>query len=474
MNLHDATNIYVGDKPAKVVYIGSKQIWPPTPPPNTPLFEGGDNTWDADGYRYHEFTTVGEAELTMIQPGEVEYLVVDGGAGGGSGRGGGGGGGLVQEGVGGGGLSITTTQTVTVGGGGDGGTGGFYGDAGLPSSIGSLLVGGISGYGGGSNVPRQGADGTTGGGGGVGTSAGAGGAGSQGGSGANGYAWSPASGRAGGGGGGAGTDGQLGTVGIGGSGGDGVLSTITGGTYGAGGNGGNGSPTANGVDGAPGTGNGGGGSSGTGGTGGAGGSGYVLIRYPVPEAPEPQTSFTDNFTRADAATLGSPWEEYAQSGTADFGVLDNRGRTTRSTAGVVRIAAVVDLGTSIGTSEWDLTTWPKGPVYSIFRFVDLDNYWSVSGTATNAGTMYLFRMIDGSSTMMGTATGMSWGAGHRLSVEDTGSLITVKVNGVVVPALTSSDTTHSTATRSGIGGNAQTAAAPLASARWSRFYIEAR
>lgn len=31
MNLSDAKNIYVGDKPAKAVYVGSKQVWPPIP-----------------------------------------------------------------------------------------------------------------------------------------------------------------------------------------------------------------------------------------------------------------------------------------------------------------------------------------------------------------------------------------------------------------------------------------------------------
>lgn len=108
------------------------------PPATGPLFTGGTEV-DSGGFRIHTFTSSGT--LTMVRPGEVEYLVVGGGGGGGrrasDHRGGGGGAGRFITATG---LNITASQTITIGGGGAGGTSsGTSGSDGVASSIGSLV-----------------------------------------------------------------------------------------------------------------------------------------------------------------------------------------------------------------------------------------------------------------------------------------------------------------------------------------------
>lgn len=98
---------------------------------------GGIETLPGNGYKYHTFNSSGT--LTVIQPGEVEYLVVGGGGGGSGGvnsvnYGSGGGSGTVRTGT----ISIAANQTITIGAGGAGSltTGGNGGS----SSIGSLVT----------------------------------------------------------------------------------------------------------------------------------------------------------------------------------------------------------------------------------------------------------------------------------------------------------------------------------------------
>ena len=189
----------------------------------------------------------------------------------------------------------------------------------------------------------------------------------------------------------------------------------------------------------------------------------------------PPSGFTDTFTRPNAATLGAPWVEHVSAiPLGNFGILDDSARTTRTSSSVILVAAVVDLGTPIGLTEWDMTVWRKGPVYSIFRFVDIANFWFVAGTSATDTTMYLLCRSGGTNTVVATALGVTWGAGHRLGVEDDGTSIAVKVNGSTISALNTTDTTHATATRSGFGGNTQNVIGDLSSARWSRFHIGPR
>ncbi|TXG76813.1 hypothetical protein E6P97_02795 [Patescibacteria group bacterium] len=193
--------------------------------------------------------------------------------------------------------------------------------------------------------------------------------------------------------------------------------------------------------------------------------------------PSGPPSFTDTFARADAPTLGPPWVEFAQSGSAQMGVLSGEARSAAAAGSDIVVGAYVDLGMRIQRVEWDMSNWPKGPVFSFFRFINLSNCWFVSGTGSNPTTMHLFRRTGGVESLRATVNGVSWGAGHRLIVEDTGSTITVKINNTAIPGLTTNDNAHGNATMAGIGGNSRSSGGGggpyLQPARWTRFHVSA-
>lgn len=264
---------------------------------------GGDNVYDLNGYRHHEFTS--SEDFVVTQGGEIEYLVVAGGGGGGCGTiqpgGGGGAGGLQYDSI-----SIDTgIFPVVVGAGGAGGSNqGVNADNGSNSSLSTVTA--IGGGGGASGIAQNGSDGGSGGGGdGAGASgAGVGGSGisGQGYNGGDGFSGSGTE-RASGGGGGAGSNGGNSTLGRGGDAGLGVdMSGIFGDAVGDGGwfasggvgnsggstegdtapGGGGAAPTNTaGDNGTPSTGGGGGGSATYQYLGGSGGSGIVIVRYPL-------------------------------------------------------------------------------------------------------------------------------------------------------------------------------------------------
>jgi len=264
---------------------------------------GGTVTY-ADGYAIHAFTS--SDNFTVYNGGDVEYLVVAGGASGAvahqtNGVGGGGAGGMLT-----GSTSISPgTYTITVGTGGNGFTTSTPtdGNDGTDSSISDLGITAEGGGGGGAATLGNGRDGGSGGGAATynvntaDTEARTGGSGVSG-QGNDGRSTTGIDGRGAGGGGGAGaTGGAIPSDGVGGAGGIGIQSSISGtATYYAGGGGATGWDTASGGSG----GSGGGGDAGTkttnasngtdglGGGGGAsksgkrsgdGGDGIVIIRY---------------------------------------------------------------------------------------------------------------------------------------------------------------------------------------------------
>ncbi|MFH0892645.1 MAG: hypothetical protein V1867_07800 [Candidatus Falkowbacteria bacterium] len=268
---------------------------------------GGTITEDG-GYVIHTFTGDGTFEVTSGF-GDIEVLVVGGGAAGGTGgtagRGGGGSGGIVYDDA----YAVGSgSYTVTIGTGGTPGTTATVGGPGGNSVFSTLTA--LGGGGAGPHATAGTAGGS--GGGGSGYSGEAGGAGNQPGSPSGGYGnaggasydgGGVAPGRNGGGG-GAGAVGQAGQITGGGNGGAGVEfsqfagvggspagwfggggggGASSGYTAGNGGNGGGGAGSSTGV-GTSGTDNTGGGGGGSISTGGAGGSGVVIVRYPAPES----------------------------------------------------------------------------------------------------------------------------------------------------------------------------------------------
>jgi hypothetical protein len=184
-------------------------------------------------------------------------------------------------------------------------------------------------------------------------------------------------------------------------------------------------------------------------------------------------AFSDDFTRADASTLGSPWTEHA----GDWGILSNRGRCTSDSGNSDDLVwATVDGGRPTQLVEWEMTDWQKGPVYLVFRFVDTDNLWFLAGTNNDEETLFVFRRLAGVESMEAIATGVTWGAGYRLSVVTTPSRIRVYVDNTEVNDLNVASSVHGAATRAGLGGTArssppETGPNRLQAARWSFFSI---
>jgi hypothetical protein len=316
-------------------------------------------------YRVHYFTTVGSSTFSVIQGGEIEYLIVAGGGGGGVCFGGGGGAGGLLTGT----LTVTPqSYTITVGASGTNqvNVGGNGGPGGNSSAFGFTAIGG--GFGGGNCGGAGGSGGSGGGGSSTGSVSGAAGTGTSG-QGNNG-AVSPNGLYTdfGGGGGGAGS------AAIGALGGVGISSNISGSNifYAGGGRGsrntnppepgGIGGGGAGGValparvaDGITNTGGGGGGSiiSGSTGVSGLGGTGVVIVRY------RRNTDVETPANRTDTSSLPN-------------GSVTNASRQIIST---VMLRAYLDAGnrqsySGTGTSWFDLSgngftgTLLDGPVFS--------------------------------------------------------------------------------------------------------------
>jgi len=174
---------------------------------------------------------------------------------------------------------------------------------------------------------------------------------------------------------------------------------------------------------------------------------------------QPTGAFTDTFGRADSSSLGSPWVV----GAGTWGIESSRAKYV---SGVGIGAATVDLGSPIQNCEWEWTALAKGPSYNIFRYSDPSNFYLVSGTGANPSTVYLFRQSAGSSTVLATATGVTWGPGATLRVEAGESSIKVWTGSTLVFDYSTPVDIYGSA--AGIGGNMSD---PLmVNTRWSRFY----
>lgn len=346
------------------------------PTPTQTVSAVGGTITDVGGYRIHTFTSSGT--LTVVQPGNIETLIVAGGGGGGNigdrSAGGGGAGGLKYSNatavtaqgypitVGPGGVAVTNGTDssafgITSTGGGKGGTG-YSGGVGNGGSGGGCIHNGSPGAG--TGIAGQGNNGgSTGynsGNGSTGTfsACGGGGAGAvggnastiTGGAGGVGLSYSISGSSvyyAGGGGGGVQNLGQGGNIGVGGNGG-----------------GGNGAINGNGSNGTANTGGGGGGAGGSG-TGGTGGSGVVIVRYPYSAPiPTPTTAISGCNPVTWTGMVNVNTSNNTIYGTADSGVTTmSNGAKANFTATPVNAPggyAIVPAGTQSYRAMWGLSS----------------------------------------------------------------------------------------------------------------------
>ena len=162
------------------------------------------------------------------------------------------------------------------------------------------------------------------------------------------------------------------------------------------------------------------------------------------------TIFRDTFERADASTWSSPWTE-----SGSFAIASNEGKITSDSGGSVSIvAATVDVGIVAKVMLWVFSTAARGPTYCIIRYTDTNNMLFFSGSNSAGSDVYLISRASGTATVIASASvGPAWGNNSLIRVEDTGSNVNIVIDGV--QRLSHATTLHNTATRCGIGGNAQ-------------------
>ena len=428
----------------------------------------GGTVYDVDvegtTYRVHVFTSTGNSTFTIIEGGEIEYLIVAAGAAGGAGNvneggGGGGAGGLIT------GLTTVTAQTYTIsigsGSAGTTNTGVNPANGQNSSAFGLTAIGGGAG---GSCSPASGGSGGSGGGGGGCSSGKPGGNGTagQGFAGGRGQwtgdASNPDNGNNGNGGGGGGAGGvglsgflrggfSLGTGTIGGK-GIGIVTNIAGSgiMYAQGGDGGAGRASHTGAIAAPNTGNGGGGSA-NGQLSGAGGSGIVIVRYPLRQENPVQTTAK---VVSDGLVLDLDFAKptvYTGSGTA---VTDSRlnglqgtisgpdyinPRSHRSAfsfdggSDVITIPAENAIMTTNGSLSFWLYADPTGSSYE--GIIDSDFY----GLGANGGwRFYRFdsvdiRMWESGNQIVAISNAITENAWQHLALVRDGTAVTIYKNG---------------------------------------------
>lgn len=150
---------------------------------------------------------------------------------------------------------------------------------------------------------------------------------------------------------------------------------------------------------------------------------------------------SDNFTRADSASLGTPsdlgsaWVE-AQG---NFSISANIGGVTTLVSS--RAYAYLEASSAIGESSITLNS--TGDVGVVIRYVDINNFMVV--TVSN---LTLFKRVAGTFTSLGSSP-YTPAAGDVVSVSvDASNLYTVKLNGVA--KYTATDAANATGTKHGL------------------------
>lgn len=159
----------------------------------------------------------------------------------------------------------------------------------------------------------------------------------------------------------------------------------------------------------------------------------------------PPAGFTDNFNRADSATLGTSSGGQTWSVvTAGFAIAGNLAKRSAAN-GIV----VIDSGVADCLVQADYN--PLGSeVGLVFRLTDASNYIKAT---ESGGAIYLFKVVAGAQTTLGSVTQPGSDTGvHTLKVTGLGSAVKVFWDGTQVLSVT--ETFNQTATKHGLGGGA--------------------
>lgn len=151
----------------------------------------------------------------------------------------------------------------------------------------------------------------------------------------------------------------------------------------------------------------------------------------------------DTFDRADSGTLGTTdtgqaWTTHAGT----FEIVSDRAYSISSNGVFVSTvdAGFSDIDMSVVSDRLNVSTSDPGVV---FRFVDINNYWSL----TLSTQTYLHKRVAGTYTAVRTLGGYGTGT-HTVRITAVGSAIECFVGGSSI--MTATDSDHSTATKHGI------------------------
>jgi len=164
------------------------------------------------------------------------------------------------------------------------------------------------------------------------------------------------------------------------------------------------------------------------------------------------TGRTDTFTRANAASLGTPSDGGTAWSNNGFGtILSNKGRFT--TAGI----ETLDAGKTNNTINITINAGINDYAGVVFRYVDVNNYWVIN-TPASASPWVVKKVVAGAVTIVRSGPASS-GAAQTLQVVDSGASFTASVGGVAIDGIpaggtnaTVTDSQFNTSTLIGLTG----------------------
>lgn len=167
----------------------------------------------------------------------------------------------------------------------------------------------------------------------------------------------------------------------------------------------------------------------------------------------------DDFNRVDnPSSLGNTVTGQTWDPVVDvWGILNNHARLSSSSATSI---AVIESLQSTGISVQCIFSINSNEQRILFRYTDASNYWYVRRLSVN---YELYKLVAGVDNLVDTF-GTSPIGGDVIRVELVGSIINVKINGVI--DLTANDGFNQSATIHGIGCVANT------TPQWDDFIVE--
>lgn len=180
---------------------------------------------------------------------------------------------------------------------------------------------------------------------------------------------------------------------------------------------------------------------------------------------KPQTSYSDDFNRADSSTLGSPWNYYFIAGTgpyeSTFGIASNVAshyKPSTDGSGVDYCAYMSALSSADHWCQVTLnssTIGANGSAYVICRQTsvpDRNHYRALNNFSSGSNsTLQISKLVSGTGTTIVNDSSRSKTLPWTMKLDVSGSTLTAYWNGTAYP--TGTDTAHTGNLYCGLGSN---------------------